>query len=119
MSGEIGPSLANGWLDDLDGVWVALHVGDPGAAGTSSPAADTTRKQPTWNAAASASKATSGTVSWDWTAADQTITHVSLWSASVAGTFRGSTQLTVARAVSNGVRFNLTGLTATVGPLAA
>ena len=37
-------NLANVWLTTLDGAFVALHTGDPGAAGTANASAETTRR---------------------------------------------------------------------------
>lgn len=93
-------AFARGVAFDNDEVWVKLHLGDPGAAGTSNPAAETTRKQATFGAAASAG-AISNTVAVEWTAlpAAETFTHVSLWSASTAGTFLGSDDLSSSAAV--------------------
>jgi hypothetical protein len=87
-------ALCRGVVFDNDEVWVKLHLGDPGAAGTSNPAAETTRKQATFGAAASGG-AVSNTVALEWTAlpAQETFTHVSFWSASTAGTFLGSDDL--------------------------
>lgn len=106
--GTFAVGVRNSWLDalargvpyDNDEVWVKLHLGDPGAAGTANPAAETTRKQATFGAGASGG-AISNTVVIEWTAlpAAETLTHVSLWSASTAGTFLGSDDLSSPAAV--------------------
>lgn len=100
----IGPAagLVNSWLDALDGSWVKLHVGDPGAAGTSNPATETTRQQVSL-AAASGGAVTSDTdLDWTGMAATEDPTHFSLWSASTGGTFRGSGTVTTAGYTSGG-----------------
>lgn len=74
--------------------WVKLHVGDPGAAGTSNAATETTRKQATWNAASSGHADNSNTLSWTNVAGSEDYTHFSLWTASTAGTFGYSGSIT-------------------------
>lgn len=106
--GTFSEAVRNAWLDALARgvsysnaeVWVKLHLGDPGAAGTTNPAAETTRKQGTFGAAASGG-AISNTAAIEWTAlpAAETFTHVSFWSASTAGTFLGSDDLSSPAAV--------------------
>jgi hypothetical protein len=89
-------------------VWVKLHLGDPGAAGTTNAAAETTRKQATFGDAA-ASGAITNTVAVEWTnvSTTETYTHVSLWTASSAGTFLGSDDLSSSAAVTAGDTFRI------------
>lgn len=83
--------------------YVKLHTGDPGAAGASNAATETTRKVVTFGSGA-ASGAISNTADVQWTsmAATETISHVSFWTASSAGTFLGSDDLAVAQNVNSG-----------------
>lgn len=114
--GTFSDAVANGWLDalargvpyDNDEVWVKLHLGDPGSAGTANPAAETTRKQATFGSAA-ASRAISNTVAVEWTnlPAAETLTHVSFWSASTGGTFLGRDDLSSSAAVEIGDTFRI------------
>ena len=85
--------------------YAKLHVGDPGAAGTSNPATDTTRQLCTFgNAAASGTIETTAQVQWTSlaTADPDVITHVSFWTASSAGTFLGSDDLPSSKTVNDG-----------------
>lgn len=84
-------------------VYVQLHTGDPGSAGTDNVATETTRKAVTFGSAAS-SGAISNTADIQWTnlAATETITHVSLWTASSGGTFLGSDDLPASKNVNAG-----------------
>jgi len=91
------PATANALLDALGNaanytadaaVWIELHVGDPGAAGTSNPATETTRKQATFGAAAAGSMANDAVLTWTSIAGSQDATHFTAWSASSAGTAR-------------------------------
>lgn len=114
--GTFSEAVRNSWLDALargvpygnDEVWVKLHLGDPGAAGTANPAAETTRKQGTFGAGA-AGGAISNTAALEWTNVStlETYTHVSMWSASVAGTFLGSDDLSSPAAVDVGDTFRI------------
>lgn len=89
-------------------VWVQLHTGDPGSAGTSNVAGNTTRQQSTFGSVASGG-AISNTVAVAWTAVSttETYSHCSLWSASTAGTFLGSASLTQSKAVNSGDNFSI------------
>lgn len=99
-------------------VWLRLHTGDPGAAGTANASAETSRRQVTFGAPSAGSSVASA-VSWTgWTAGTETITHVSLWDASTAGNFLISGALAASKTVANGDTINVTP-TATQGTLAA
>lgn len=89
-------------------VYVKLHIGDPGAAGTTNPAAETTRQQATFGAAA-ASGAISNTVAIEWTnvSTTETYSHISCWTASTGGTFLGSDDLSSTAAVTAGDTFRI------------
>lgn len=89
-------------------VWVKLHIGDPGAAGTANAAAETTRKQATFGTPASGG-AISNTVAVEWTLVSTTETYswVSLWTASTAGTFLGNDQLSSTAPVTSGDTFRI------------
>lgn len=97
------------------GTWVKLHLGDPGAAGTSSPAVNTTRRQATMGAAASGTATSTATLTWTAVSTTETYTHFSMWTASTAGTFLCSGTVT-SGAVTAGQDFvvNAGGLTISV-----
>jgi hypothetical protein len=87
--------------------WVKLHIGDPGAAGTTNAAANTTRQQATFSASSAGAITTSGAITWTSVSNTETYSHVSFWTASTAGTFIGSDNLEVARAVTAGDTFTI------------
>lgn len=74
-------------LDALTAVYdfAKMHVGDPGAAGTSNPAAETTRAAITWAAASGGAASNSATINWTNVSTTETWTHVTVWDASTAG----------------------------------
>lgn len=126
-TGMAATTLANKWLDMLAGTaftapagsFAKLHVGDPGAAGTSNAGAVTTRSAITWSAASAGAKAITTTLpSWSMTTTE-TISHISVWDASSAGNFLFSVALTASRAVINGDTLTLSTLTFTFTPIAA
>lgn len=114
--GTFSDTVANSWLDavcratsySVAAVWVQLHLGDPGSAGTTSPAANTSRQQATFASAASG-RAISNTsiIEWVSVSATETYTWISLWSASTSGTFLGRDDLSSSAAVTAGDTFRI------------
>jgi len=124
MTVGVAASVANGWLDGTFATatcWAKLHIGDPGAAGATSPAVgDATRKQCTMAAASGGSKAMTGTAGpWANVTTTETISHISLWTASSAGTFQDSAALTASQPWVNTNTLTLTSLTIAITPIAA
>lgn len=109
MAVGFSTAAANAALDTLVATypWVKLHIGDPGAAGTSNAAAETTRKQGTFSAASSAATTTTADLTWTSVAGSEDYTHVSLWTASSGGSFGASGTVT-ANAVTAGDTFTVT-----------
>lgn len=99
-------------------VFVKLHIGDPGSAGTANASAVTTRNQITWSAASSGSMSLSTLSGFSMTSSE-TISHVSLWDASTSGNFLQSAALSVSQAVINGSTLNFTTFTLAFTPIAA
>lgn len=91
-------------------IWIQLHTGDPGAAGTSNVAGNATRKDLTAAMGTAASGAISNTSDITWTTGEvdtsEDYTHWSLWTASTAGTFLIS-GLVTANAVTAGDEFTI------------
>ena len=114
--GTFSDLVANSWLDALArnvsyaeaAVWVKLHLGDPGSAGTSNPAAETTREQATFGSSA-ASRTISNTVAVEWTSVSDTETYtwVSLWDDQTAGNFLGRDDLSSSASVTAGDTFRI------------
>ena len=124
MTRGIVASFINGWLDTdfaTAGCFVKLHTGDPGSAATANAAAgDTTRKQATMAAASAGSKAmTSMAGSWTNGGTSETLSDISIWSASTAGTFKASAALAANQAWVNTNTFSLTSLSIAITPGAA
>lgn len=91
--------------------YVKLHLGDAGEDGTSSPAAETTRKLVSWSAASAGSKATAAVLSWTLVSTTETYTHWSMWDASTAGNCLWTGALSASASVTAGDTFEITALT--------
>ena len=102
MATGISAYLANAWLDALGNAtsfsvttaYVKLHVGDPGAAGTSNAATETTRKSVSFSAASNGALASDADVSWTNIAGSQDATHFTAWDNETAGNFLFSGTIT-------------------------
>lgn len=116
MTTGLAAAEANAYLNALcrgtaytppAGLWIKLHVGDPGAAATANAAGNTTRVAATFGTNA-ASGAISNTVSVDWTnvSTAEDYTHWSAWDAVTAGSFKFSGTMT-ANAVAVGDNFSI------------
>ena len=102
MATGISSYLANAWLDALGNnssfavttVYVKLHTGDPGAAGTANPATETTRKSVSFAAASAGSLASDAAVTWTNIAGSEDATHFTAWDNLSAGNFLFSGTIT-------------------------
>ncbi len=92
-------------------VYVKLHTGDAGEAGTTNAATETTRKVAAWATASSGSIATSATLEWTNVAATETYSHWSMWDASTGGNCLWTGALSSSAAVTAGDTFQITTLT--------
>ena len=108
-------------LDTLSGTsfsvastYVKLHTGDPGEAGTSNAASNTSRQSASWSAASSGSKATSATITWTNVSTTETYSHWSLWDNATAGNCLWSGALSTSASVTAGDTFQITSLTLTL-----
>lgn len=103
---DILDALGNAGSFTISEVWIKLHVGDPGAAGTSNAATETTRKQASFGAASGGAMANDAALTWTAVAGSEDFTHFSAWTASSAGTFLFSGTVT-ANAVTAGDTFTI------------
>ena len=114
MAEGLSATLANELLDavcnadaySVAEVWIKLHVGAPGSAGTANAATETTRKQASFSAAASGAITSDAALTWTNVAGTEDFTHYSAWTASTAGTFLFSGTIT-ANAVVAGDTFTI------------
>jgi hypothetical protein len=124
MTVGLASGIVNNWLDTdfaTAGCFIKLHTADPGSAGaTAAAAGSTTRVQATMAAASAGSKAMSSMASsWTNGGTSETLTHISIWSASTAGTFKGSAALSASQAWVSTNTFSLTSFSVAITPIAA
>ena len=94
--------LCNSFLDALGNntsyavaqVYIKLHVGDPGANGTSNAATETTRKSVSFGAASAGAITSDADISWTNIAGSQDATHFTAWDNISAGNFLFSGTIT-------------------------
>jgi hypothetical protein len=114
MATGISSYLGNAWLDAVGNntsfavttVYVKLHVGDPGANGTSNAATETTRKAASFAAASTGAIASDAAITWTNIAGSQDATHFTAWDNETAGNFLFSGTIT-ANAYNAGDTFTI------------
>ena len=102
MAEGLSAYLCNSFLDALGNntsyavaqVYVKLHVGDPGANGTSNAATETTRKAVSFGAASTGAIASDADISWTNIAGSEDATHFTAWDNVSAGNFLFSGTIT-------------------------
>lgn len=117
MAVGLSPAVCASLLDALfnqtnytapTALWMQLHTGDPGAAGTSNVATETDRVDVTtlFSNSSGNSCTNSGDITWTGVAASEDFTHWSIHSASTAGSFYQS-GLVTANAVTINDNFTI------------
>lgn len=120
MADGLSATVANAALTTIVGTDannVQAHTGAPGSAGTSNVSSVTTRPGATWGSASGGSVSTTGTApSWtNWAGTNgEVLTDISLWSASTAGTFGFSAQLSSSVTMNTGDSLTLTSITVSI-----
>jgi len=102
MAHGLSAYLCNSWLDALANntsyavaqVYIKLHTGDPGAAGTANAATETTRKAASFGAASAGAITSDADISWTNIAGSQDATHFTAWDNISAGNFLFSGNIT-------------------------
>ena len=98
MSAHLADSLLNALGNNtaysVTNVYVQLHIGDPGTAGTADPATETTRKAVSFAGASAGSIASDADVSWTNISGSQDATFFTAWDALTGGSFLFSGTIT-------------------------
>jgi hypothetical protein len=125
MTVGVASATANSWLNALRGtsysvatLFVKLHIGDPGAAGTANAAALTTRNALTMNAASAGSMTLSSLAAFVGVSTE-TISHLSVWDNVSAGNLIATGALSASKTINLSDTLTLTSLTMAITPLAA
>ena len=114
MAVGISTSMANSFMNAFANntsftvalPYVQLHTADPGAAGTTSVATETTRKSISFGASAAGVVLNDVAITWTNIAGSQDATHFSVWDALTNGTFLCSGTIT-ANAYTAGDTYNV------------
>ena len=80
-------AVGNATAYSATNVYVKLHVGDPGSAGTSNPATETTRKIASFAAASAGILTSDAALTWTNIAGSEDATFFSVWDNLTAGNF--------------------------------
>ena len=102
MAHGLSAYLCNSWLDAranntsyaVAQVYIKLHVGDPGAAGTANAATETTRKAASFGVAVAGAINSDADISWTNIAGSQDASHFTAWDNISAGNFLFSGTIT-------------------------
>jgi hypothetical protein len=89
----------------LSNRYVKLHTADPGEAGTTAAAGETTRKSLTSAATSNGVFTSTNDLTWTSVSTTETYSHISLWDASTAGNCLWVGALTASKAVTAGDTF--------------
>jgi hypothetical protein len=95
MATGLSDYLANKFLDAVgnatnysaSNVYVKLHIGDPGSAGTANAATEITRQSVSFSAASSGGLTSDADVSWSNIAGSEDATFFTVWDNLTAGNF--------------------------------
>lgn len=80
-------AVGNATAYSATNIYVKLHVGDPGSAGTSNPATETTRKIASFAAASAGVLTSDAALTWTNIAGSEDATFFSVWDNLTAGNF--------------------------------
>ena len=102
MATGISSFVADGFLDSLGNnisfsvgtVYIKLHIGDPGANGTSNPATETTRQSASFGAASTGTLTSDADITWTNIAGSEDATFFSAWDNASTGNFLFSGSIT-------------------------
>ena len=131
MAEGLSTTLVSNWLNTLRSAgaafgpvatYVQLHTGNPGAAGTTAVSAgSSTRIQATLSASSGGSALALSSSVGPWTngGTSETITDISVWTASSAGTFLLSVALSASKQWASADTFTLNTLGVSLSPQAS
>lgn len=107
LEDKINDAVCNNTALQVAQAYIKLHTGDPGEAGTSNAAGETTRKAASYGASASGVATSDADITWTNVSTSETYSHISMWDASTAGNCLGSGALTASKAVIAGDTFTI------------
>lgn len=106
LANKVLDAIGNNTSFAITSVYMKLHTGDPGSAGTANAATETTRKLVSFAVAASGTMSNDAQIQWTSVTGSEDFTHYSMWDASSGGNFLWSGTVT-ADAVTTGDYFTI------------
>ena len=94
LADELLDAVGNASSFSVGTVYIKLHIGDPGANGTSNPATETTRKSASFGAASAGTLTSDADITWTNIAGSQDATFFTAWDNASAGNFLFSGSIT-------------------------
>lgn len=96
-------------------IYVQLHTGNPGSAGTANVAGTNTRKSASWSTASNGQISLTADLTWTSTA-KESISHISYWDAATSGHCLATDELDQAKNLFVGDTFDLPSATLQIVP---
>jgi len=94
LADELLDAVGNASSFSVGTVYIKLHIGDPGANGTSNPATETTRKSASFGAASAGTLTSDADITWTNIAGSQDATFFTAWDSLTTGNFLFSGSIT-------------------------
>jgi hypothetical protein len=94
LADELLDAVGNASSFSVGTVYIKLHIGDPGANGTSNPATETTRQSASFGAASTGTLTSDADITWTNIAGSEDATFFSAWDNASAGNFLFSGSIT-------------------------
>ena len=94
LADELLDAVGNASSFSVGTVYIKLHIGDPGANGTSNPTTETTRKSASFGAASAGTLTSDADITWTSIAGSQDATFFTAWDNASAGNFLFSGSIT-------------------------
>lgn len=94
LADELLDAVGNASSFSVGTVYIKLHIGDPGANGTSNAATETTRKSASFGAASAGTLTSDADITWTNISGSQDATFFSAWDNASAGNFLFSGSIT-------------------------
>jgi hypothetical protein len=94
LADELLDAVGNASSFSVGTVYIKLHIGDPGANGTSNAATETTRKSASFGAASAGTLTSDADITWTNISGSQDATFFTAWDNASAGNFLFSGSIT-------------------------
>jgi hypothetical protein len=94
LADELLDAVGNASSFSVGTVYIKLHIGDPGANGTSNPATETTRKSASFGAASAGTLTSDADITWTNISGSEDATFFTAWDSLTTGNFLFSGSIT-------------------------